>query len=288
MIIVNEKEYIKEHIKNNDIGENPFITMSLLARYYCHELGYKHKKRCLMMNEFLKTSYPRYIVDKTNWNNTIENLSENASKYTLFESDGVWITEKELKIISELKNKILEKLAFTLLCLAKLNNQKSKNNNDWVNTDIKDIFNMAGIKSNDKLRAKRIGILINKGYIRYAVPINNLNIKVLFVDENIDNKLLIYDFRELGNEYLLYNGGNYVRCAECGRLVPNNKNRTKKYCDKCSSYTIQKTKVLTCIDCGKAFIVNSLNNKAKRCKECQKKYRSEYQKETMRKKRKSC
>ena len=271
MIIINEKEYVLNRIKNNDIGENPYITISLLARYYCHELGYKHKKRCLLLNEFLNSTYPRYALNKKEWDETIEKVSKKAPKYELFCSDGVFITDKELDAISKLNNNILEKLAFTLLCLAKLHNQKSKNNNDWVNVEIKDIFNIAGIKSTDKVRAKKIGILINKGYIRYAVPVDNLNIKVLYVDNTGENKLLISDFRELGNEYLLYKGGNFIRCAECGRLIPDNKYHNKKYCKECASYSPKKTKVLTCIDCGKAFIVSATVSNKKRCNNCQQK-----------------
>lgn len=287
LIIVNEKEYVLNRVKNNDIGENPHTTISLLARYYYHELGYKHKKICTLLNEFLNSTYPRYAVNKKEWDESIERISKEAPKYELFCSNGVLITDKELDAISKLNNKILEKLAFTLLCLAKLYNQKTRNNNSWVNTEIKDIFNMAGIKSSDKVRAKKIGILISKGYIRYAVQVDNLNMKVLFVDDTGENKLLISDFRELGNEYLLYKGGNFIRCAECGRLIPDNKQHNKKYCKGCSSYTLKKTKVVTCIDCGKAFIVNSLNNRAKRCNNCQKEYRKEYQKIKMREKRKN-
>ena len=256
-------------IRNNDIGDNPYITLTILARYYCHELNYKPKKIATTLHTFIKSTYPRYTANIKEWTDTIEKISKAASKYMLFESDGVWITEGEFEKIAELNNTIMEKLMFTMLCIAKLNNQKSENNNYWVNTDIKEIFEMAGIKGTIKSRAKRIGKLIKQGYIRFANRIDNLNIQVLFHDEDGEKKLVVTDFRELGNEYLFYCGGDFIRCAECGRLVKNNKNRTKKYCSNCAVYTPGKTKIVTCVDCGKAFVVKPLNTKTCRCRECQ-------------------
>ena len=147
---------------------------------------------------------------------------------------------------------------------------------------------MAGVNCSRKLRARKIGTLIREGYIRYAVPIGNLNIQVLFVNDDDDKKLLIYDFRVLGNEYLYHNGGNYIRCAECGKLVKNNKYGNKKYCSECAAYNPQETKQVTCVDCGKVFTVDANNNRTCRCDNCQKVYRNNYQKELMRRKRMSC
>ena len=43
-----------------------------------------------------------------------------------------------MEIILGLKNKVLERLAFTMLCLAKLNNIKNPKNNGWVNAESKE------------------------------------------------------------------------------------------------------------------------------------------------------
>ena len=269
MIILNEKEYAENRIRNNDIGENPYTTISILAKYYYHFHGYKPKKISGILTSFLKSTYPYYSTNMAEWNGTIEKISKTASSFELFESDGVWITESELQRISLLGNKILERLCFTMLCLAKINNQKAKRNNNWINTDIKEVFKLAGVNCSIKLRANRIGRLIENNLIKFANRIDNLNIQVLFIDDDSTKKILVNDFRELGNEYLLYLGENYVRCAECGRLIKSNKNRTRKYCNECGVYTPSKNKVITCVDCGKAFIVNSMNNRTCRCNECQ-------------------
>jgi hypothetical protein len=44
MIILNEKEYAEKCINNSDIGDNPYFTISILAKYYSNVCGYKPKK----------------------------------------------------------------------------------------------------------------------------------------------------------------------------------------------------------------------------------------------------
>ena len=100
-----------------------------------------------------------------------------------------------------------------------------------------------------------------------------LNIQVLFVDEDSKKKFMVSDFRSLGNEYLYRIGENYIRCAECGKLIKNNKYGNKKYCSTCASYNPQETKQVTCVDCGKIFLVDAMNSKTCRCSECQKEKR---------------
>lgn len=268
MIIVNEKEYAQTRIKNRDVGENIYTTLSILAKYYFSQ-GMKRKAVRVELQNFLEIAYPKFTINKSYWIDAIENIVTKNAKEKLFYSDGVWITESEWEKIQSLKNKILKKLVFTLLCIAKINNQKRESNNDWVNTEIKEIFKLANIPCNNELRARRIGDLIRSGLIRFATRIDNLNIKVLFVDEESEKKFLVNDFRNLGNEYLYRIGENYIRCAECGKLIKNNKYGNKKYCSECAAYNTQETKQVTCVDCGKVFTVDAMNNRACRCEECQ-------------------
>ena len=274
MIIINEKEYAQTRIKNRDVGENIYTTLSIIAKYYFSQ-GMKRKAVRVELQNFLEIAYPKFTINKSYWIDAVENIVTKNAKEKLFYSDGVWITESEWEKIQSLKNKILKKLVFTLLCIAKINNQKRESNNDWVNTEIKEIFKLANIPCNNELRARRIGDLIRSGLIRFATRIDNLNIKVLFVDEESEKKFLVNDFRDLGNEYLYRIGENYIRCAECGKLIKNNKNGTKKYCNTCAAYVPQETKQVTCVDCGKIFMVDAMNNRACRCDECQMKKNKE-------------
>ena len=272
MIVVNENEYAQIRIKNKDVGENVYTTLSILAKYY-YSQGMKRKAVCIELQNFLEVAYPKYSINKSYWTEVIEKTSNKNAKEKLFESDGVWITESEWEKIQALGNKILGKLAFTLLCIAKINNQRRSSNNNWVNTDIKEIYKLANISCSVDLRAKRIGILIHSGLAEFAKRVDNLNLKVLFVDDESKKKFLVNDFRDLGNEYLYRTGENYIRCAECGKLIKNNKYGNKKYCPTCAAYNPQETKQIKCIDCGKVITVNSLNNRTCRCDDCQKEKR---------------
>lgn len=272
MIVVNENEYAQIRIKNKDVGDNVYVTLSILAKYY-YSQGLKRKAVCVELRNFLEVAYPKYSINKSYWTEVIEKVANKNAKEKLFESDGVWITEGEWEKIQALGNKIIEKLAFTLLCIAKINNQKNSSNNNWVNTDIKGIYKLANISCTMDLRAKRIGVLIHSGLVEFAKRVDNLNLKVLFVDDESQKKFLVNDFRNLGNEYLYRIGENYIRCAECGKLIKNNKYGNKKYCSACAVYNPQETKQIKCIDCGKIITVNSLNNRTCRCDDCQREKR---------------
>ena len=49
--------------------------------------------------------------------------------------------------IEEIHDKVLERLAFTLLCLAKFRNFRNPNNNNWVNYSNGEIYSMACINT---------------------------------------------------------------------------------------------------------------------------------------------
>ena len=272
MIVVNENEYAQIRIKNKDVGENVYLTLTILAKYYFSQ-GMKRKAVCIELQNFLEVAYPKYSTNKSYWLEVIEKTATKNAKEHLFESDGIWITESEWEKIQALGNKVLGKLAFTLLCIAKINNQKRATNNDWVNTDIKDIYKMANISCSIDLRAKRLGVLIHSGLCEFAKRIDNLNLKVLFVDDESEKKFIVNDFRDLGNEYLYRIGENYIRCAECGKLIKNNKNSTKEYCNTCAAYVPQEVKQVKCVDCGKLFVVDARIANKCRCDDCQKEKR---------------
>ena len=170
---------------------------------------------------------------------------------------------------------------FTMLCLAKLGNERNERNNGWVNTEVKDIFTLARISATIYDKDLKINKLYQLGLIEFPKRNDLLNIRVTFSDNQGDEELYISDFRELGYEYLKYKGENFFRCQECGILVRQNKNGTKKYCKDCAGYTPQETKTITCINCGKEFEVKGSNTRTIRCSECQRIKQLEYQRVSM-------
>lgn len=274
MIVLNEKEYAQECLKNKTVSDKPFFTLSILAKYYYHCLGYRKKKITDLLIEFMSKNYPRYDCNKAEWDSNIEKIAANAGKFTLYEIDGVWITQGELDTVESIHNKVLERLAFTMLCLAKLNNMKNPKNNGWVNLDAKEVFGLARIACSVVNRYERLGQLNQLSLLEFPKKNDNLSSRVTYINDDSEKVLFISDFRELGYEYLKYKGENFIRCRECGILIRNNKSGTKKYCHACAGYIPMETKTIVCVDCGEEFEVSALNNQTNRCEKCYPIYRN--------------
>lgn len=285
MIILNEKKYAIECLENGFVGKKPFFTLSIIAKYYYHSLGYKKSKINNLLNEFMSKNYAGYHLDKLSWQDTIESIVKKVNKYALLEVDGVSITKSELQTISEIDNPIRERVMFTILCLAKFGLARNPNSNGWVNTDSKEIFKMARVSCKALERELYIGDLFDRGLLELPMRNDNTSIRVTFIDTESPEELFVSDFRELGYEYLKYKGENFIRCAECGILTRGNKNGTKRYCKDCAAYTPQETKTVVCVDCGKSFITTSKNSRGKRCDCCRHKKQLEYQRNSMKKQR---
>lgn len=276
MIVLNEKKYAIECLENGFVGKKPFFTLSIIAKYYYHCLGYKKSKIKNLLNEFMAKNYAGYHLDKMSWQDTIDSIVKKVNKYVLLEVDGVSITKSELQTISEIDNPIRERVMFTILCLAKFGLARNPNSNGWVNTDSKEIFKMARVSCKALERELYIGDLFDRGLLELPMRNDNTSIRVTFIDTESPEELFVSDFRELGYEYLKYKGENFIRCAECGILTRGNKNGTKRYCKDCAAYTPQETKTVVCVDCGKEFQVSSMANRTSRCQECYKEYRKKY------------
>lgn len=272
---------MREGLRDRDL----YTSLVILARYYYHVFGYRKKKISDLLLDFLKRNYPRYELDETYWLETLEKISSRAGKYQLAEIEGVKVSVAEMQVIQSIHNKVLERLAFTMLVVAKFWNMKKPENDGWVNTSSKDLFKYARITSNTIDRELRIGELHDLGLVEFPKRNGNLNCRITFIHDDSEEAVFVDDFREIGYAYLKYNGENYIKCAECGILIRNNKYGNKKYCKDCSTYTPQVTKTITCIDCGKDIILDSKNNRSHRCSDCQAKYRKDYQKNLMRNRR---
>lgn len=278
MIILNEKEYAEECLKNRIINNKPFATLLILAKYYYHCFGYKKKKITQLLTEYMDKYCPCYSDDRLRWDDTIEKIAANVKKFTLFEIDGIWITKLELETIKNINNKVLERLAFTMLCIAKLNNIKNPQNNGWVNTSVKEIFDIAKIPCSIANRYAKLNMLNQINLLEFPKKNDNLSSRVTFINNESEKVLFISDFRELGYEYLKYMGDiHYTRCRECRRLFKINVHN-KIYCPACHKQDDCDYKYITCIDCGKLFEVKNKNNTSSRCAKCQEKKNKEKRK----------
>ena len=277
-IIMNEYTYAenllnKQDLKACDLGDKPSSTLNLLARYY-REIGKNDDEIKELLSDFLN----RCLKDKykeSKWIDSIFYQVIKSKKYNLKKVDNVIVTKLEMEIIQSVKGKSRQKVLFTLLILAKYYNAVSDKNKNWTNLEYKKIFKLANVQLSIQNQALLINDLYNCGFVNVSKNVGKPNIQVNFVDNESDGVLTITRLKDLGKEYLMFCGEDYIRCQKCGTLVKNYKN-INKYCKTCGQYQPIETKTVICVDCGKEFSVDAKDNQTIRCNDCYKKYRRKY------------
>ena len=263
----------KQDLKACDLGDKPSSTLNLLARYY-REIGKNDDEIKELLSDFLN----RCLKDKykeSKWIDSIFYQVVKSKKYNLKKVDNVIVTKSEIEIIQSVKGKSRQKVLFTLLVLSKYYNAVSDKNKNWTNLEYKKIFKLANVQLSIQNQALLINDLYNCGFVNVSKNVGKPNIQVNFVDNESDTVLTIARLKDLGKEYLMFCGEDYIRCQKCGTLVKNYKN-TNKYCKTCGQYQPIETKTVICVDCGKEFSVDAKDNQTIRCNDCYKKYRRKY------------
>ena len=210
MIILNERSYVLGILQNENADISKLHNfLGLYARYLFHEKKLQKKNIIEELNQFMQTRCLPY-------------------------------RPAELKTIAEINNKVLERLAFTLLCLAKFSNFRNPDNCGWISYGNGEIYKMACINTTAFEKDLKLNQLRELGLIEFAKKVSNLNIRVLFLNNKEgEEKLFISDFRKLGYEWKVYNGEKYIRCAGCGILVKNT-NGKRRYCKDCADINKKK------------------------------------------------
>lgn len=229
-IVLNEKACAEFALENLTLGSKPVETLGRVARYYYSE-GYKKREIGNLLEDFMLKCDPTINIVK--WQAAIDRQANSADKYELIDISGIAITKSEINAIQKIEGKLLQRLMFTMLCLAKYGNAISPNNNNWVNRKDKEIFSLSNIAITTKKQSLMINDLWSLGYIGYSRVVDNVNINVKIVDDDSPTEIFITDFRNLGNQYMRYCGEKYIECQSCGKVVKQNKN-VQKYCRECA------------------------------------------------------
>lgn len=278
MIILDEIQYAKKRLDEGTLNDNPYYDISMIAKYFYYD---RHKSKEEIYNlliDFLKDHFKPYDYNSYHWQETVRKIISNVDNRKPLQISGVKITKSEMQKIIGINNKVLERLMFTMLCLAKYSNAKNPSNNGWVSFETNKIYKLARIQCSAIEKDIKIGRLWQLGMLEFSKDQRNLNCRVTIINDDDDEELFVSDFRELGYEYMNYRNGGFIRCAECDILTRANKNGTKRYCEKCVSYSPIGYRMVVCADCGNMIQVSSANKRAIRCQDCQKKHRLEYQK----------
>lgn len=231
-IVLNEKEWAKEAINSLSLGKKPYETIVRVAKYYKSQ-GYRKSDVRRQVEDFMIRCDPRLSLVK--WNDSITAAVNAAEKYPPVCIAGVTITVPEMEKIERLDSVLKQRVMFTLLCLAKYGNAVNPRNGNWVNLEQKDIFMLANVKITGKRQALMINELWQAGYIGYSCLVDNVNLNVKIIEDG-DLTMFVDDFRNLGNQYMLYHGGNYFACEGCGvvlKAAPG-VGRPQKYCQECA------------------------------------------------------
>ena len=262
-LLLDEVSEAERIIEADTANVKPADGLVLLARYYrqIKELSPKETKNAL--GEWLKT---QTLGKADDWGDFIDKIVANAKKYPLLQVKELIVTQSEMNKIQALKKKNQQKLAFVLLVLAKYGNAKSFKNNSWVLTQQYKVFQLARVVGDSRWSTMRE--LKDAGLIEFAHKVDNINVRVTFIDDDSEPVMTITDLRELGYRYLKYTGEDFIECQECGVLVRKTC-VNKKYCKDCAGYQPIIKKKVQCVDCGEWFEVDNKNTKTVRCSFCQ-------------------
>ena len=269
---MNERQEAENIISNSNINTNTASKLFLLAKYY-RSLGESTQQIRDNLSCIMADKYNNYNPD--DWDEIIQRYSDKSANYNLVEINEIPITKNELKTISQINNKKLEKVAFTILVLAKFCNMKNPNNNNWVLVDEYSVFKRARVTGTIQAQFSCFYELSKMDLITYSRKVDNINVRVGFIDNASDVVLKITDLRELGYQYLMYRGEKFIKCAECG-IVTRATAHNKRYCKNCAGYQPIVSKVIKCCDCGIEFEVKGSIKNKKRCDKCQKEHIKEY------------
>ena len=120
------------------------------------------------------------------------------------------------------------------MVLAKYYNAVSDKNKNWTNLEYKKIFKLANVQLSIQNQALLINDLYKCGFVNVSKNVGKPNIQVNFVDNESDGVLTITRLKDLGKEYLMFCGEDYIRCQKCGIPIKKSKNGKVKYCGKCA------------------------------------------------------
>lgn len=141
----------------------------------------------------------------------------------------ILVYDSEIKIIKKLSGKKNQKVAFSLLCLAKWRNSNYVYLNDSSSIHLKDVFSLVGLKDTSKNMSLILHSLNEQGFLDVQLkPIMKCFIPCIATE---GERCLEFNITENSiKENLLSIVG--CECEYCGKLFEKIKNN-QKYCSEC-------------------------------------------------------
>lgn len=238
LIVTNERKYADGVLSGTQkrMLKNPQSTLNILGKYYFLE-GLDKSEISEKLQEYIDKNHLANSQKQSK--SMISFATKNLGKYPLVEIDEIQISKPEINRIMNIKSmrykahnaRTLQKLAFSLLCLAKFQLAKGRNE-PWVNIKVDKLFKIANVDcSSCETQILHLLDLKNLGLIEVTSSASDSAFKILYVDPG-ETEITVSDINECGKVYEQYFGTPYVRCEYCGGLTRVKSNRTK-YCNDC-------------------------------------------------------
>jgi hypothetical protein len=154
-----------------------------------------------------------------------DGVIKEAGKRDLADIRYLPVTAAELATIGGIDGLRRQRVAFALLVIAKYQNVLNERNCDWVNFRHRDIFAMANVKVSVRDQYLLLNDLKTLELIKYNRRVDNLDVRVLYTDDDGPATMEIYDMRN--------QGGSFIECKSCGAVVPR-KSPRQMYCAECA------------------------------------------------------
>ena len=238
---MNEYEWAKKALEERRIIDKPYETLCRVARYYMYE-GKSKKEVKSLVTKFLLSCDNTISLAK--WDERIDSIITYAGKRPIYIVNKICISKDEINTIESISGKQIQRLAFTLLCIAKYSHITNEKNEYWVNTPDNEIMKMANINTSTKRKSAMFSQLKELGLIKFSSKIDNLSVQVLFAGGD-DCAMEVKDFRNLGYQYMMYCGEDYYICVNCGITCKSNEKSGKhqKYCRDCAAKIHTKQRI---------------------------------------------
>lgn len=233
-IVLDEYAWAQNALRTCSLGKKPAETLTRLAKYYKAN-GCKKSEVPTLLFQFILTCDPSTSLKRVS--SLIDLAVSRAWKYPIIRIDELVISQVEMDAVDSIDGVTLRRLAFTLLCLAKYHDAVNGDSSHWVNDRDTDIMRMANVHKSIKEQSEMFAKLRELGLIRFSNKVDSLSVQILFIKDG-EPAMEITDFRNVGYQYMLYHGGSFYRCENCGLVVrlktPSNA-RQPKYCQDCAT-----------------------------------------------------
>lgn len=235
MIILNERKCAENALSGKTFHGDVFGSMKLVSCLFADRGMSKAETKDALKDYIVACNPHASIVKMDDMINAAVGYGHNHS---LLEIESVDVYKDEISTIRAItQGKQTERLAFTLLCLSKYWNIKLESDKSWVNSKTSEIMGLANMRTSIKRQGDMYNYLKEDGLITLSKRVDCTNVRVNFGCTSGDIALSVTDFRNLGNQYLMYIGEPFFICAECGSVTKMNNpgiGRKQKYCADCA------------------------------------------------------